>query len=82
VADNKQVQEENIQWNVIFTRPNQDWEVEVAVSFFERLYSFKLRQGEEDRIGWNPSKRRKFEVKSFYQVLTSQKESSFPWKSI
>jgi hypothetical protein len=54
----------------------------VVVSFFERLYSFKLRQGEEDGIGWSPSKRSKFEVKSFYQVLTSQNGLSFPWKSI
>jgi hypothetical protein len=56
--------------------------VEVVVSFFQRLYSFQQRQGEEDRIGWSPSKKSKFEVKSFDQVLTSQNGSSFPWKSI
>jgi hypothetical protein len=54
----------------------------VVVSFFERLYSFKLRQGEEDGIGWSPSKMSKFEVKSFYQILTSQNGPYFPWKSI
>jgi hypothetical protein len=54
----------------------------VVVSFFERLYSFQLRQQEEDRIGWSPSKRHKFEVKSYNHVLTSQNGSSFPWKSI
>jgi hypothetical protein len=38
-----------------FTKPIQNWEVEVEVivSFFERLYSFQLRQGEEHRIGWS-----------------------------
>jgi hypothetical protein len=56
----------------------QDWEVEVVTSFFERLYSFQLRQGEEDRIAWSPFERSKFELKSFYQVLTSQNGSSFP----
>jgi hypothetical protein len=29
-----------------------------------------------------PSKRSKFEVKSYNHVLTSQNGSSFPWKSI
>jgi hypothetical protein len=48
-----QFREGIIQWNVIFTRLVQDWEVEVVVSFFERLYSFQLRQGDEDRIGWS-----------------------------
>jgi hypothetical protein len=77
-----QFREGNIHWNVIFTRPVQDWEVEVVLSFFEMLYSFKVRQGDVDRIGWSPSKRSKFEVKSFYQVLTSPNGSPFPWKSI
>jgi hypothetical protein len=39
--------------------------------FFEVLYSFRVRQGDVDRIGSCPSKRSKFEVKLFYQVLTS-----------
>jgi hypothetical protein len=28
---------------LFFTRPVQDWEVEVVVSSFERLYSLQLR---------------------------------------
>jgi hypothetical protein len=36
-----------IQWNVIFTRPIQDWEVDAIVSSFERLYSFQLRHWRE-----------------------------------
>jgi hypothetical protein len=48
VTDNMQVQEGIIQWNVIFISPYQDWEVKAVVSFLER-YSFKLRQGVEDR---------------------------------
>jgi hypothetical protein len=53
----------------------------VVVSFFER-YSFQLRQGEEDRIRWNPSKRSMFEVKLFYQVLNNLNRPSFLWESI
>jgi len=34
VANNMQVQEGNIHWNVIFTRLVQDWEVDVVFSNF------------------------------------------------
>jgi hypothetical protein len=68
VVDNMQLREGIIQWNVIFTRLVQNWEVEAIVSFFERLYYFQLRQGEEDETIWSPSKRSKFEVKSFYRA--------------
>jgi hypothetical protein len=47
VVDNLQFREGNMHWNVTFTKPIQDWEVEVVLSFFERLYSFRLRQGDE-----------------------------------
>jgi hypothetical protein len=43
----------------------------VVYFFFEMMYSFKVRQGGVDRIGWSPSKKSKFEVKLLYQVLTS-----------
>jgi hypothetical protein len=56
VVDNLQFREGNMHWNVTFTKPIQDWEVEVVLSFFERLYSFRLRQGDDDRIGWSASK--------------------------
>lgn len=54
-------------WNVIFTRPVQDGEVNVVFSFFEIMYSFRVRQGDVDKI-WSPSKRSKFEVKSLSSV--------------
>jgi hypothetical protein len=50
----------------------------MVLSFLEKLYSFQFRHGEEDRIGRSPFKRSKFEVKSFYQVLTIQDGLSFP----
>jgi hypothetical protein len=56
-------------WNIIFTRPIHDWEVELVSSFFEMLYSLGVKQGDVDRICWIPSKRYKFEVKTFYHVL-------------
>jgi hypothetical protein len=50
-------------------------------SFFE-MYSLKVRQGDMDRICWIASKRHKFEVKSYYHVLTISMGFMFPWKSI
>jgi len=58
-----------IQWNVLFTRQIQDWEVDMVISFFDRLYSISARHGEGDRLVWNPSKKCFFEVRSFYKEL-------------
>ena len=59
-----------------------DWEMDFVSSFFELFYSLILRQGDEDRICWIPFKRRKFEVRLYYHVVSILNSSSFPWKSI
>jgi hypothetical protein len=46
------------------------------------LYSLRVRQGDVDRMCWIPSKRHKFEVKSFYHVLTIFTSFPLTWKSI
>jgi hypothetical protein len=46
----------------------------VVFSFFKIMYSFRVRQGDGDKI-WSPSKRSEFEVKSYY--LTSSTRSPF-----
>jgi hypothetical protein len=71
-----------LQWDVIFMRLVQDWEVELVLSFFEQLYSLKLRHGEDDMMIWSLSKRSIFEVKSFYTRLITQECLPFPWKNI
>jgi hypothetical protein len=52
-----------VEWNVIFVRSVQDWELDVVSSFFEMLYSCKALHGNEDHICWSPSKKGTFEVK-------------------
>jgi hypothetical protein len=42
----------------------------VVSSFVELFYSHGVRQGGDDRNCWIPSKRKKFEVKSYYHVLS------------
>jgi hypothetical protein len=82
VAENMQRQNGNILWNILFTRHVQDWEVEVVSRFFELLYSIKVRYEGDDKICWIPSRRKSFEVKSYYKILSSPIHFSFTWKSI
>jgi exonuclease III len=71
-----------VEWNVLFVRDIQDWEMEVISPFFEVLYSCKISQGNVDRIRWSSSKKGLFEVKSFYKILSNSNAEVFPWKSI
>jgi hypothetical protein len=82
IADNMELENGTIQWNVVFTRLLHDWEVEVLASFYNCLYSRKLRGVGEDKLWWIPSRKGAFEVRSFYRVLSSHGPSSFPWKGI
>jgi hypothetical protein len=66
-----------VEWNVIFIRSIQDWEMDVISSFFEMLYSCKILQGIVDRIYWSPSKKGVFEVKLFYKVLSNPANEMF-----
>jgi hypothetical protein len=54
----------------------------MVMSFFEQLYSIRIRHGEVDRVVWNLSKKRNFEVKTFYIALVCHEAASFPWKGI
>jgi hypothetical protein len=54
----------------------------VVSAFFELSYSQKVRQGDKDKICWYPSKRKLFEVKSYYHMLSTPVSSHFPWKGI
>ena len=71
-----------IQWNIVFTRLIHDWEVEILASFYNCLYSFKLRGLGEDKLWWIHSSKGAFEVRSYYRVLSSHSPISFPWKGI
>jgi len=42
VVDNLSVVGGVAQWNVLFTRYAQDWEVEMVMSFYEQLYSIRI----------------------------------------
>jgi hypothetical protein len=82
IADNMERANGTIQWNIVFTHLIHDWEVEILASFYNCLYSWKLRGVGEDKLWWIPSSKGAFEVRSYYRVLSSHGPSSFPWKGI
>jgi hypothetical protein len=54
----------------------------MVMSFYEHLYSIWVWHGKVDMVMWNLSKRRNFEVKTFYKALVCHEAASFPWKVI
>jgi hypothetical protein len=82
IADNVERTNGTIQWNIVFTRLIHDWEVEILASFYNCLYSYKLRGVGEDKLWWVPSSKGAFELRSYYWVLSSHGPISFPWKGI
>jgi hypothetical protein len=71
-----------VEWDVIFVRSVQDWELDVVLSFFDQLYSCEISHCNINHICWSHSKKGKFEVKSFYKALSNLDHDVFPWKSI
>jgi hypothetical protein len=58
VLDNMEISNGVVLWNVPFSRSVQDWEVEVVISFFGLLYSFRPRQGGRIVFGGFPQNER------------------------
>ena len=81
VEENMDIAHGVIHWNVIFIRTVHDWEMEVVSQFFELLYSQQIRHGGMNKICWIPLKRKKFEVKFYYQVMVNPAPMVGPWKS-
>jgi hypothetical protein len=81
IADNHELMIESHQWNASFLHSLNDWEVEDLASFYSLLYSYMLG-GRADKIWWVPSRKKKFEVRSFYNIFISNVRLPFPWNSI
>jgi hypothetical protein len=45
---------DSFQWNVSFARAAYDWEVDVFASFFNLLYSVRVRRDDVDKLWWSP----------------------------
>ena len=65
-------------WNLVFTRLNNDWEMEEVETFFSRLHGHVLRRGDEDVMFWRVSKKGFFTVKSFFSSIVPYIGREFP----
>jgi hypothetical protein len=68
----------SVQWDVNFIRATHDWELAIVTSFFTLLYSLRGRREGEDKLWWSPSRKGKFDVRSFYTVLACNNVRPFP----
>ena len=65
-------------WNSCFSRAFNDWEVEEAERFLERLHGKRVLEDVEDMVSWTETKSGKFSVKSLYFALEAGCPSLFP----
>jgi len=56
--------------------------MDVLASFFTFLYSIRRDRDREDKLWWSPSRKGKFDVRSFYKIFAYKETAHFPWKSI
>jgi hypothetical protein len=77
IADNFDVVSGSRQWNISFMRSLNDWEVEDLASLYSLLYSYNFGGG-ADKMWWVPKRKGKFEVSSYYAILTSKDSVPFP----
>ena len=70
------------QWNVSFLHSLNDWEVEDLTSFYSLLFTLIIWVAGLTKFGGFRMGRGKFEVRSFYNILISNVNFPFPWKSI
>jgi hypothetical protein len=67
--EHMQYHDEVVSWVLSFVRLVQDWELESVTSFLDLLYSNSTKGFVLDKVGWNGSSQKGFQVKSFYKAL-------------
>jgi hypothetical protein len=82
VADHMQVRGGAVTWEVHFIRMAHDWELESFSSFLDVIYAATIKNSGLDKLVWIPSLVEGFQVRSYYQVLSSSRNGDFPWKII
>ena len=65
-------------WNPCFSRAFNDWEVEEAERFLERLHGKRVLEDVDDMVSWTETKSGKFSVKSLYFALEAGCPFLFP----
>lgn len=70
------------EWNLLFHRDFNDWEVDDVLSFFHILHSNIPEREGEDGAHWCLKKNGVFDTRSFYLALHGTSGVVFPWKGI
>lgn len=70
IADFMVIVRDQIQWNIVFSKAAQDWEVGSFEEFFRLLYSMRPSIQGNDKLWWVPAGKGTFSVQSFYKSLT------------
>ena len=70
-----------VHWNFQFRHSPQDWEEDSFDRFLAIVYSSKVRGVDPNKVCWKPTKRRGFEVRSFYLSFYTS-TISFPWRLV
>lgn len=82
VAELMQLSNGVTHWDIHFSRLVQDWELESLVKFMEpNLFQVGEDEGSY-KLCWRPAKRRGFEVRGYYQSLSSSYGMAFMWKLV
>jgi hypothetical protein len=78
VSDYLEPSNSYIHWNSSFIKIVQDWELGSLDSFLNTLYFSKTHLGEVDIMLWTPAHSHGFEVRSYYKMLQTGEQCSFP----
>jgi hypothetical protein len=81
-ADHLQIQNASIHWELDFSHPVQDLDLESIVSFLDLLYSSSGNERGVDRLYWQRSTLKGFAVRSLYKALLLCEGRGVPWKVI
>ena len=65
-------------WNPSFSRPLNDWEIEIVECFLSRIQDKVVVEEREDEVFWAVTKNGSFSVKSLISILEEVRVSTFP----
>uniref|UniRef100_A0A2N9J6G7 Uncharacterized protein n=1 Tax=Fagus sylvatica TaxID=28930 RepID=A0A2N9J6G7_FAGSY len=81
VADHIQYRNDAVHWVLNMTRPAQGWELKSLSSFLDLLYSSPTKGHGMDRVCWQGSNKKGFQVNSYYKAFLLRVGMTVPWKS-
>jgi hypothetical protein len=69
-------------WSVTLIRDLQDWELEDFTTLMKTLYNIEIKRNTTDQLQWDHTGSGIYEVRSYYHIIGSRGNQTFPWKSV